>query len=136
MYSPCASLKMCFFLSMIFSVPFCIKPEDKRYLTCGDEQHSDFPDVVLSYRKPFPNVSGVQPSVFVHCLCCSFRVFQVSMEYIWSFDTHLVPDRDITNNYVLTLLHIFIPICFVHCLFISLYTMSLLLSHILTCSWF
>ena len=24
MYSPCASLKMCFFLSMIFKVPFCL----------------------------------------------------------------------------------------------------------------
>lgn len=43
----------------------------------------------FSYRKPFPNVSGVQPSIFVDCFSCSLRIFQVSLEYIWSFDTHL-----------------------------------------------
>lgn len=42
-----------------------------------------------THRKPFPNVSRVQPSVLVDGLRCFLRVSQVPLEYIWSFDANL-----------------------------------------------
>ena len=70
-----------------------------------------------AYRKPFPNVPCVQPSILVYCLSCPIRVIQVSLKYIWSFDTHLVREIerkkiDLQNFIFLvfshSILHIFI----------------------------
>lgn len=107
MYSPCASLKMCFFLSVIFRVPFCNKPGQEHTLElrlqlmlCHKTNASTLiPDnqtinrarqpVCCAHRKPFPNVPCVQPSILVKSLCGLLRIFQVSLEYVWSFDAHL-----------------------------------------------
>lgn len=45
-----------------------------------------------AYRKPFPNVSSVQPSILIERFSCFLWIIQVSFEYIWSFDAHLQGD--------------------------------------------
>lgn len=66
-----------------------INKEDRWNICFIYNQMSQEKTFCFAYRKPFPNVSCVQPSILIYGLSCFLRVFQVSLEYIWSFDTHL-----------------------------------------------
>lgn len=62
---------------------------DQNCSRCGSESKR----FCCAHRKPFPDVSGVQPSVRIDRLCSSLRIIQVALEHVWSFDADLQQHR-------------------------------------------
>lgn len=66
----------------VFSITYLLQLLTVRY------RNQNIP-LLIAYRHPFSNISSMKPSIAVNCFCCFLRVFQITFEYIWPFNTHL-----------------------------------------------